>query len=380
MVQGKRLLLCILACCLIMPVAVKMEEDKTLDSKGAPATIERLRPVPEGSEHREIWLAGGCFWGLEKYLRGIHGVIDTDVGYANGDTPNPTYQQVCSHATGYAETVRVVYDPAEVSLSFLLSLYFDAIDPTSVNRQGNDIGDQYRTGIYYTEESDMATVRAALGALSKSLGAPVAIEAMPLRNYYLAEDYHQDYLAKNPGGYCHISDGMCAVAAQAREERPQGDTNDANDAPAYEKPDMASLRDTLTDMQWRVTQENATEPSFQNEYYDHFEPGIYVDVTTGEPLFLSTEKFESGCGWPSFSRPISGASVTEQLDTSHGMRRTEVRSGAGDAHLGHVFEDGPKEQGGLRYCINSASLRFIPLDRMEAEGYGEYIAAVQASR
>ncbi len=180
-------------------------------------TVERPRPVPAGKGYREIWLAGGCFWGMEKYLRGIHGVVDTSVGYANGHTPNPTYQAVCAHTTGYAETVHVVYDPAAVSLSFLLELYFRPIDPTSVNRQGGDIGDQYRTGIYYRDEADAPVIREAIAALARKLSKPVAIEVLPLRNFYLAEAYHQEYLRKNPGGYCHISNAACRAAADARE-------------------------------------------------------------------------------------------------------------------------------------------------------------------
>lgn len=328
--------------------------------------IQRETPVAEGKGYREIWLAGGCFWGMQKYVDGIHGVVQSDVGYANGHTPDPTYEQVCAHKTGYAETVRVVYDPAEVSLGFLLDLYYKAIDPTTVNRQGGDIGDQYRTGIYYTDPAELPAIEASIAALAGTLDKPVAIEVKPLVNYYLAEDYHQKYLEKNPGGYCHVTDAMCAVASTAREEKP-----------AYAKPDDETLRKRLSDIQYKVTQESATERAFTGEYDHHFEPGIYVDITTGEPLFLSTDKFDSGCGWPAFSKPVTDEVVKEISDGSHGMQRTEVRSGAGDAHLGHVFEDGPKETGGLRYCINSAALRFVPKDQMEAEGYGAWIDQVK---
>lgn len=322
--------------------------------------LQRLRPVPEGS--REIWLAGGCFWGLQRYMEGISGVTDTDVGYANGHTENPTYEAVCGHNTGFAETVRIAYDPARISLPFLLGLYYQAIDPTSVNRQGGDIGDQYRSGIFYLQQSDIPVITASLDALAKTLKKAVAIALQPLQSYYLAEPYHQDYLRKNPGGYCHIGEGQCAVARAARE---------------YAKPDDATLRSALTDLQYRVTRHNATEPPFSNPYDAHFEKGIYVDITTGKPLFASTDKYNSGCGWPAFSRPIDSAALTERTDTSHGMRRTEVRSRAGDAHLGHVFPDGPKDRGGLRYCINSASLRFVPLADMEAGGYGHLISLVE---
>lgn len=310
---------------------------------------------------REIWLAGGCFWGMQKYMDGVQGVISTDVGYANGHTENPTYEQVCAHKTGFAETVHVVYDPARVPLRFLLQLFFKAIDPTSVNRQGGDVGDQYRTGIYYQDAADRPVIDAAMAELAKTLDKPVAVEVKLLENYYPAEAYHQKYLVKNPGGYCHISDTMCAAASAAQP---------------YAKPDDATLRACLTPEQYRVTQQSATEAPFTGAYDAEFSPGIYVDITTGEPLFLSTDKFDAGCGWPAFSRPLKEQAVVEKEDLTHGMRRVEVRSHGGDAHLGHVFEDGPEESGGLRYCINSAALRFIPKADMAAEGYGELLDRV----
>ncbi len=314
----------------------------------------------------EIYLAGGCFWGMEKYLSSIRGVLSTEVGYANGRTLHPTYEDVCHKNTGHAETVRVEYDPEVISLRFLLQLYFEAIDPTAVNRQGADVGVQYRTGIYYTDPADLPVIQEAIGELQKTLDRPVAVEVKPLENYSPAEEYHQKYLDKNPGGYCHIGPDKFARAARALV-----------DPEDYAPPEQAKLRETLTDIQYRVTQEDATEPPFANEYWDLFRPGIYVDVTTGEPLFLSTDKFESGCGWPSFAKPIDPRVLRERLDTSHGMRRIEVRSRVGDAHLGHVFDDGPKELGGRRYCINSAALKFIPKEEMEKEGYGYLLGLLE---
>ncbi len=307
----------------------------------------------------EIYLAGGCFWGMQKYLDSIRGVISTEAGYANGKTLHPSYEEVCRKETGHAETVRVVYDPERLPLALLLDLYFEAVDPVSVNRQGGDSGTQYRTGIYYVDEKDAATVKEALARLQKRYGQPIAIEAKALENFSAAEEYHQKYLDKNPGGYCHIGKEKFDYAARA-----------VVDAGLYGRKEPEKLRRELTPVQYDVTQRAATEPPFRNEYFDSFEPGIYVDVTTGEPLFSSSDKFDSGCGWPSFSKPIDPGVIREQRDLSHGMRRTEVRSRVGGAHLGHVFPDGPKESGGLRYCINSASLRFIPQRDMEREGYG----------
>ncbi len=319
-----------------------------------------------------IYLAGGCFWGVEKYMASVHGVIDAEAGYANGATESPTYGDVVTGTTGHAETVRVEYDPSIAPLPFLLELFYEAIDPTSLNRQGNDRGTQYRSGVYYVDPADRALVEASLAALQERYDSQVVIEVEPLTAYTPAEDYHQDYLDKTPGGYCHISQDLFEKAANAVPD-PSHFPDSPDAGPEFSAPADEVLRERLTDMQYRVTQESATEPAFKNEYWDTHEPGIYVDITTGEPLFASGAKFDSGCGWPSFTRPIDPEVVRELADTSYGMRRVEVRSRSGDAHLGHVFTDGPKEEGGLRYCINSASLRFIPRSQMEAEGYGHLI-------
>lgn len=306
---------------------------------------------------KTIYLAGGCFWGVEKYLSLIPGVLTTETGYANGKTEQPTYEQVCRSNTGHAEAVRVAYDSDKLPLTELLNRFFEVIDPTSVNKQGNDVGVQYRTGIYYTQPEEKMEIMAALENLQAQYRKPVAVEAVLLKNYAPAEVYHQKYLDKNPGGYCHIS-----YNAFERAKRPvHSDTQ--ND-----------LKKRLTEMQYKVTQENGTEPPFQNEYYDEFREGIYVDIVSGRPLFVSTDKFESGCGWPSFSKPIDKALIKEQSDTSHGMRRTEVRGRDSGSHLGHVFNDGPLDKGGLRYCINSAALRFVPKEQMKAEGYEKYLS------
>lgn len=310
---------------------------------------------------KTIYLAGGCFWGVQKYLSLIPGVKETTVGYANGKTANPSYQAVCKNS-GHAETVRVVYDEKAVTLTGLLDLYAEIIDPVSVNRQGGDTGIQYRTGIFYEDESDRSIISGWLTLLQEGLSKPVAIELAPLQNFYPAEAYHQNYLDKNPSGYCHIP--------SAKFDRARSGADQVHDG-------LNDLRERLTPMQYEVAVGGATEPPFRNEYYDNFKSGIYVDVISGEPLFISTDKFESGCGWPAFSKPIDPALLTQLPDHSHGRNRTEVRTSGSGAHLGHVFHDGPEELGGLRYCINSASLRFVPRDEMKRAGYGKFLPLVK---
>ena len=312
--------------------------------------------------NKVIYLAGGCFWGTEKYLENIPGILSTEVGYANGNTAHPSYEDVCYRNTGHAETVKVEYDDDRIGLPYILDLYYDVINPISVNRQGGDIGTQYRTGIYFTDDNDESVIRSSINELQKKYTEKIAIEVKPLVNYYKAEEYHQKYLDRNPAGYCHIGYDKFEKAKHAVDPSKR-----------FVKKPLHELKNTLTEMQFAVTQNNATEPPYRNEYFDHFEEGIYVDITTGEPLFISHDKFESGCGWPSFSKPIDSSLLMNIMDQSHGMVRTEVRSKKGDSHLGHVFEDGPINLGGLRYCINSAALKFIPKDQMELEGYRDYL-------
>ena len=333
---------------------------------------------------KTIYLAGGCFWGTEHFMKMIHGVESAEVGYANSNVPNPSYKEVCTGNTGAAETVKVVYNPQEVSLPFLLNLYYKTIDPTSLNKQGNDRGTQYRTGIYYTDPSELPVIEKSVENLQKHYSKPIAIEVGALKNFYPAEDYHQDYLDKNPGGYCHINPGLFKLAKEVRDSTLINENATAEKVGSlernYTKPSDAELRKKLTPLQYEVTQNAATERPYSNEYNKEFRPGIYVDIVTGEPLFLSTDKYESGCGWPAFSKPKSPELIKGQRDLSNGMDRIEVRSSSGDSHLGHVFNDGPTDKGGLRYCINSASLKFIPLADMENEGYGDLIPLVKENQ
>lgn len=325
----------------------EMENQKDMDKEKENYSKDDLK---------KIYLAGGCFWGVEEYMQRIYGVYDAVSGYANGKVNNPTYKTVSSGKSGYAETVEVTYDSKKIKLEDLLNHYFKIIDPTSLNKQGNDRGSQYRTGIYYVDDSDKEVIDKVMNFQAKKYSEKIVVENMKLKNFTVAEDYHQDYLRKNPNGYCHID------LSKASEV--------VIDPTKYPKPSDDDLKRKLTDIQYRVTQKNETESSFSNEYWDNKEKGIYVDVATGEPLFSSSDKFDSGCGWPSFSKPIAKDVVTYREDKSYNMNRTEVRSRSGDSHLGHVFNDGPKELGGLRFCINSASIKFIPLKDMEDRGYG----------
>lgn len=305
---------------------------------------------------KTIYLAGGCFWGLEAYLQRIYGVFDAESGYANGKTENPKYEDLIYHGSGHAETVKVTYDPEEVSLKTLLAYYFRVIDPISLNQQGNDRGTQYRTGIYYTNPEDLPIIEAAMLLEQQDYQVPLVVAVEPLVHFYKAEDYHQKYLEKNKGGYCHI-DLFEVEDIIIPVER-------------YPMPPVETLKQILTLEQYEITRNSATERPFQNQYWNAFEPGLYVDVISGEPLFTSKDKFESSCGWPSFTQPIAKDVVKFIDDSTHGMQRIEVRSRISDAHLGHVFNDGPVASGGLRFCINSGSIRFIPLTQMAEKGYG----------
>ncbi|UNU73993.1 bifunctional peptide-methionine (S)-S-oxide reductase MsrA/peptide-methionine (R)-S-oxide reductase MsrB [Moraxella nasovis] len=322
---------------------------------------------------KTIYLAGGCFWGLEAYFERIDGVVDAVSGYANGNTANPSYQEVIA-GSGHAETVKVTFDTDRLSLEDILAYYFRVIDPISVNKQGNDRGVQYRTGVYYTDASDRAVIANALYDLSKKFNQPIAVQNEALTHFYEAEDYHQDYLTKNPNGYCHIDVSKAYVPLENKTQSthlsPATTLADALNPKRYQNFDKATLKDKLTHAQYNITQNAGTERAFSHAYDHLFEKGLYVDIVSGEPLFLSSDKYNSGCGWPSFTKPIDPAVITRHEDNSFYMKRTEVRSRVADSHLGHVFEDGPKDKGGLRYCINGDALLFVPFDELDAKGYG----------
>jgi peptide methionine sulfoxide reductase msrA/msrB len=318
-------------------------------------------------EGREvIYLAGGCFWGMEKLMQSIDGVVDVVSGYANGRADiEPTYEKVISGDTGYRETVRVKYDPSIVSLDALLFAYFNVIDPTIRNAQGNDRGTQYQTGVYYADEAS-GDIVARITSIERERAEKFEVEIKPLARFYTAEEFHQDYLDKNPLGYCHISPDEINMASEMIVD--PGD---------YPLPTEDEIKEKLTDLEYNVTQNADTEPAFNNLYWDNQQRGIYVDIVTGEPLFSSRDKFDSGTGWPSFTQPIDENTVRFIRDNTLGMQRIEVRSRAGNSHLGHVFYNDSSSPNGTRFCMNSAALRFIPYDAMGDEGYGYLLDYVE---
>ncbi|MBR2076060.1 MAG: peptide-methionine (S)-S-oxide reductase MsrA [Exiguobacterium sp.] len=304
--------------------------------------------------------AGGCFWCMVKPFHKYEGVERVISGYTGGHVDNPTYQQVCSETTGHLEAVEITFDPEVISYEELLRIYWRQIDPTDGGGQFNDRGESYRPAIFYHSEEQRAAAERSKQEVEDSgrFDRSIEVDIRPAKTFWEAEDYHQDYYKKNPFRYemYRVGSGRAKFIKEAWSDRKQ----------------QQALRERLTPMQYKVTQENGTEPPFQNEYWDEEREGLYVDIVDGTPLFTSHDKFQSNCGWPSFSRPIEEKRVDLNMDTSHHMVRTEVRSKHGDSHLGHVFDDGPKELGGLRYCINSAALRFIPVEELEEAGYGEY--------